>query len=109
MPAPIEIFDEWIAGEPGVRDPLGTRYHPIPQELTPPFEKQKRIFDLRRNDLNSMFLLGRNIEIYLDFLDDPFIDAIAGIHQNLGLIAINMATVILPYEMFFNMFSHPGI
>src|SRR5208282_2939798 len=53
------------------------------------------------------FIPGRNIEIYADFVDDGTCNAMAGIHNHLGLVGINKGAIMLPFEMFYRMLSHP--
>ena len=103
---PVEAFDDWIAQYPGVLEP---RFRLIPPEIAPAFEKQRNRLDYRNNELRKLFLPRRNIELYLDFTDDGTCNAVAGIHDLLGLIAVSKGAIMLPLEMFFNIFSHPAI
>jgi hypothetical protein len=100
----VQIFEEWLAQLQGQ---LGKRFHPIPAEIAPAFEKQLRAFNRRKGELQKMILPGRSIEVYADFTDDPSCNAVAGIYKSVGLIAMNKGSIMLPVEMFFNMFSHP--
>ena len=100
----MQIFDEWL-----LKGNLGRRFHPIPAEIAAPFMNQLALFAQRMNLLRETFLPSHKIEIYADFVDDGECNACAGIHDSMGLVAINRGTILLNIEMFNRMFSHPVV
>jgi hypothetical protein len=104
MKTPVEIFDEWIIAANGQ---LAPRLSPIPAEIAPPFVDQLKRFQIRIEEVRRYFSPGRNIEIYADFLDNGTCNAAAGVFGKMGLIGINKGAIMLPFELFQRMFSHP--
>lgn len=102
MKTPVEIFEEWLKIQK-----LKPRFHPIPANIAVPFIDQKNLFKIRTDQLRPMFLPNRAIEIYADFIDDGTCNAVAGIHDGLGLIGITKGGILLPLDTFFRIFSHP--
>ncbi|MDB5291996.1 MAG: hypothetical protein JWL69_3237 [Phycisphaerales bacterium] len=107
MKTPVQIFDEWVDSTVGSNDELPPRFHPIPPELLEPFDDQRRVFRRRLDATRPMFLPGREIEIYLDFLDDGTCNAAADLYGGMGFVGIHKGAIMLPLEMFHRMFSHP--
>lgn len=100
----LEIWKKWLT----VKN-LGTRYYPIPEPIAPAFDKQTGLVNRRQNELKPMFCPGRKIDLFLDFVDDGFPNGGADIFDNLGVIYLTSGTVMLPVEVFCNMFSHPRV
>jgi hypothetical protein len=101
---PVGIFDEWVQ-----LSSLTKRLDPIPNEIASPFEAQRKISHQRLIEVRKMFLPNRSIDVYTDFITMDTCDAFAGIHRDLGCIAIAKGMILLPLEMFFRMLSHPLI
>jgi hypothetical protein len=101
---PLEKWKRWLAVKK-----LGTRYYPIPGPIAPAFDKQTDLANVRQNELKPMFCPGRNIDLFLDFVDDGFPNGAADIFEDLGVIYLTTGTVMLPLEIFCNMFSHPHV
>jgi len=104
MKTPVEVFDEVLAANPD----LGPRFHPIPDEIVEPFHDQRAVFKGRMDAIRKQFLPNRSIDVYLDFIDNGECNAVACIHDFLGIIALNKGLILLPQDLFWRMFSHPG-
>jgi hypothetical protein len=109
MKTPLETFEAWLLSTAGRSDELGWRFHPIPEEISAPFEKQRRAFDRRKGELPRLLLPNKNLQLYADFIDDGTCNAAADIFDDLGVIGLNKGAIMLPLEIFFNMFSHPEV
>ena len=59
-------------------------------------------------EIRSNFV-GRDINIYFDYIDSGILNAFATIEQGLGIIAFNRGAVLLPKDMFQRMLSHPEV
>ena len=104
MQTPVEVFDEWLTTFPDYPQ----RFHPIPDDIAEPFRDQLDVFKSRMDALRKQFLPNRSIDVYLDFIDDGGCNAVASIYKYLGLIGLNKGLVLIPRDLFWRMFSHPG-
>jgi hypothetical protein len=107
MKTPVEKFDQWILDSRGTSRELPKRFHPIPREISEPFDRQRFAFQYRLDKLRPTFFAEKSIPIYSDFFDSGDCNAAADIREGIGLIGITRGTLMLPLDLFFRMFSHP--
>ena len=64
-------------------------------QIAPLFVEELQTFNMRMDTLRPGFLPGREIDIYLNFVDDGSCNAVAGFADGIGLIGINKGAVIV--------------
>lgn len=96
-----DIFCEWVATL------RLRRFHPIPPEIAAPFHDQLGVLRRRLHDLRPRFAPGRQIDVYADFVDDGTLNAAASVRDGIGLLGINKGAILLPFDLFQRMLSHP--
>jgi len=101
---PLETFERWLLNKN-----LGTRYHPIPDEISPMFDNVQSAVNRKQDELTPMFREGWSIGLYMDYVDDGYPDGAADIYESLGVIYLTKGAIMLPFEVFCNMFSHPDV
>jgi len=102
MNSSVGVFGEWLA-----RNGLGRRFYPIPAEIAAPFDDQMGRFNRRLDEVRPKLSAGRGIDVYADFIDDGRFNAVAGVVDGMGMVGIYKGAILLPFEMFYRMFSHP--
>lgn len=105
MPNEIEIFDAACAA--GGLGGLGFRFHPIPHDISEPFEAMRRAAQMIIRDASASPEYTDLIPIYFDFVDSGWVNGAADIHDGMGLIGACRGAVLMVQDMFAKVLSHP--
>jgi hypothetical protein len=71
------------------------------------FDEQLDAFKRWMTKLANMFWPGKQLPIYVDYIDDGTFNAWAAVYEKVGFVGLNKGAVLLPFEMFARHFSHP--
>jgi hypothetical protein len=83
------------------------RFFPIPNELRPMFEVQRRIANELIQGVQTT--LTKPIEIIFDYIDDGTADAFSAVHNKKGFVALNRGVILILIDTLYRMLSHPKV